>query len=141
MPSYKTLKSVVTSFAESFTSSMNYSGDDYVMGHIVLAAWSTGSTRLRVDLVNGATDNSPLLVPEVRESVARYVEWFPDLIRRSNSSVDFVATAELASMLQKLGCHSQVIDDRGEAVPDCRDRSDIQVDLARWSEQLPGAVE
>ncbi len=95
MPSHKTLKSVVTSFAESFTSLMNYCGDDYAMGHIVLAAWSTGSTRLRVDLVNGATDNSPLLVPEVSASVARYVEWFPDLVRRSNSSVDFIAAAEL----------------------------------------------
>jgi len=31
MPSYKTLKSVARSFADSFTSLMNYRMDDYVM--------------------------------------------------------------------------------------------------------------
>lgn len=38
MPSHKTLKSVVRGLAESFTSLMNYWGDDYVMGHVVYAA-------------------------------------------------------------------------------------------------------
>ena len=95
MPSHKTLKSVVASLAQSFTSLMNYRGDDYVMGHIVHAAWPTGATRLRVDLLSGSTDKSALLVPEVRESVGQYVKRFPDIVRRSNSSVDFVTEAEL----------------------------------------------
>jgi hypothetical protein len=95
MASHKTLKSVVTSLAQSFTSLMNYGGGDYVMGHIVYAAWSTGSTGLRVDLLSGATDSSPLLVPEVRDSIARRVAWFPEMVRRSNSSMEFVKKAEL----------------------------------------------
>ena len=66
MASHKALKSVVRSLAESFTSLMNYAGDDYVMGHVVYAAWSSGSTGFQVDLLSGATDSSPLLVPEVR---------------------------------------------------------------------------
>ena len=130
MPSHKTLKSVVASLAQSFTSLMNYRGDDYVMGHIVHAAWSTGATRLRVDLLSGSTDASALLVPEVRDSVARYVEWFPDMVRRSNSSVDFVTAAELlvtvdpttrrpvtsGELLESpFTCTVRVTDDRGKA--------------------------
>lgn len=95
MPSHKTLKSVVASIAQSFTSLMNYRGDDYVMGHIVHAAWSTGGTRLRVNLMSGVTEASPLVVPEVRDSVRQYVSWFPDIVQRSNSSMDFVREAEL----------------------------------------------
>lgn len=38
MSSHKALKSVVRSVADSFTSLMNYSGDDYVMGHLLNAA-------------------------------------------------------------------------------------------------------
>jgi hypothetical protein len=129
MPSRKTLKSVVASLAHSFTSLMNYRGDDYVMGHIVHAAWSTGSTRFHVDLLSGATVASPLLVPEVRDSVARYVEWFPDIVCRSNSSINFVTAAELivtvdpstrrptgaAGFLESpYTCTVRVTDDRGK---------------------------
>lgn len=129
MASHKTLASVVTSFAQSFTSLMNYRGDDYVMGHIVHAAWSTGANDLRVDLLSGATDPSPLLVPEVRDSVARYVEWFRDMVRRSKSSMDFVSEAELlvrvdpttrrpcghAGLLESpFACTVRIADDRGK---------------------------
>jgi hypothetical protein len=127
--SHKTLKSVVTSFAQSFTSLMNYGGDDYVMGHIVYAAWSTGSTGFRLDLLSGATDSSPLLVPEVRDSVAQCVRRFPEMVRRSNSSMDFVKEAELAIAVDPtirrpcghLGffeppftCSVRITDDRGK---------------------------
>lgn len=130
MTSRKPLKSVVTSLAQSFTSLMNYSGDDYVLGHIVRAAWSTGATRLRVDLLRGAIDPSPLLLPEVRSAVAYYAEWFPDLVRRSNSSIDFVSAAELLVSVDPTTrrpyldgefqespfiCTVHVIDDHGKA--------------------------
>jgi hypothetical protein len=93
--SHKTLKSVVRSMVDSFTSLMNYSGDDYVMGHIVYAAWATGGTELRVDLMTGRVSPSPLLVPPVRDAVARYVAWFPGMVQASNSDMQFVAAAEL----------------------------------------------
>jgi len=95
MSSHKTLKSVVRSMVDSFTSLMNYSGDDYVMGHIVYASWATGGTELRVDLVTGKVTRSPLLVPLVQDAVARYVEWFPAMVQNSNSDMQFVAAAEL----------------------------------------------
>ena len=94
-PSHKALNSVVRSLERSFTSLMNYYGDDYVMGHVASAAWSSGSSFFHVDLLSGATDSSPLLVPQVRTSVTRYVEWFPDMVRRSNSSMEFVMEAAL----------------------------------------------
>jgi hypothetical protein len=129
MASHKTLASVVTSLAQSFTSLMSYRGNDYIMGHVVHAAWSTGATHLRVDLLGGWTDPSPLLVPEVRDSVARYVEWFPDMVRRSRSSMDFVSEAELlvsvdpttrrpcghAGLLESpFTCTVRIVDDRGK---------------------------
>lgn len=130
MPSRKTLKSVVASLAQSFTSLMNYVGDDYVMGHIVCAAWATGSTRLRVDLLSGATDGSSLWVPEVRDAVAGYVKRLPALVLGSNSSLDFVAAAELVLTVDPtirrpagetgfhespFTCTARVVDDRGKA--------------------------
>ena len=51
MASHKTLKSVVRNFAESFASLSNHRGDDYVMGHLVYAAWETKGRRCRVDLL------------------------------------------------------------------------------------------
>src|SRR5262245_46278577 len=129
MPSHKALNSVVTSLAQSFTSLMNYYGDDYVMGHVVSAAWSSGSTGFHVDLLSGATDSSPLLVPQVRDSVTRYAEWFPDMVRRSNSSMEFVVEAKLvvtvdptkrrpcghAGFLESpFTCSVRIIDDRGK---------------------------
>ena len=95
MASHKTLKSVVRSMAESFTSLMNYSGDDYVMGHIVYSAWKTGGREIFVDLLSGKTNQSPLFVSIVQESVSRYIEWFPELVQSSNSDMAFIASAEL----------------------------------------------
>jgi hypothetical protein len=95
MATHKTLKSVVRNLAESFISLMNYRGDDYVLGHVVFAAWQSGGTGFRADLLTGAVDVSPLLVPTVRDSVASYVKWLPEMVRRSNSDPSFVAEAEL----------------------------------------------
>ena len=127
MASHKPLKSVVRSLAESFTSLMNYRADDYIMGHVVLAAWSTGARELRVDLLSGATDASALLTPPVRDSVARYVEWLPDIVRRSNSDLEFVTEAELLVSIDPttrrphgdayespFTCTVRIVDDRGK---------------------------
>jgi hypothetical protein len=95
MPSHKTLKSVVRNMAQSFTSLMNYRGDDYVMGHLVYAAWDTGGTECRVDLLSGKVYDSTLLVPFVRDSIESYVSWFPQMVKGSNSDMSFVKKAEL----------------------------------------------
>ena len=51
MASHKTLKSVVRSMVDSFTSLMNYSGDDYVMEMLPKAVKKPGS-----EIVSGVAD-------------------------------------------------------------------------------------
>jgi len=129
VPSHKALKGVVRNIVESFTSLMNYLGDDYVMCHIVSAAWSTAATELHVDLLTGETGPSPLLVLPVRESVAGYVKDFPDLLHRSRSDIEFVASAQLSVVVDPTSrrqyrltelyespftCSSRIVDDRGK---------------------------
>jgi hypothetical protein len=74
---------------------MNYSGDDYVMGHILQAAWATGGDSLRVDLLSGEVDPSPLAIPVVVASLAHYVDRLPGLVVRSNSDMSFVQAADM----------------------------------------------
>jgi hypothetical protein len=95
MPSHKVLKSVVHNVAESFTSTLNYSDTDYIPGHIVKAAWQTGATELRVNLLTGETSKSELLVKPVLASFNHYVSNFTDLVTRSRSSLEFVKSAEM----------------------------------------------
>lgn len=129
MASHKTLKSVVRSLAESFTSLMNYSGDDYVLGHLVYTAWKTGATTCHVDLINGLIDPSPLVIPPVQESIMHYVRWLPDLVNRSQSEMSFIASAELVITIDPnnrwpyrktnfqespFSCAVRIMDDRGK---------------------------
>lgn len=95
MPSHKVLKSVVVSVAGSFTSLMNYSDGDYVMGHLVRAVWASGDPELHVDLLSGHASPEPLLVKPVADAVRRYADWFPELVSRHRSTMDFVSKAHL----------------------------------------------
>jgi hypothetical protein len=45
MARYRVLKRVVHNVGHSFTSLMNFCGDDYVIGHILRFARGTGRTR------------------------------------------------------------------------------------------------
>ena len=120
---------MVTSVAQSFTSLMNYRANDYVMGHVVYAAWQTGGRELRVDLLTGVVEPSPLFVPEVENSVAGYVKWFPNMVQQSNSDLRFVAEAELVVTVDPgikrphgdsgffespFVCTVRIVDDRGK---------------------------
>jgi hypothetical protein len=51
MARFKVLKSVAHNFGHSFTSLMNYAGDDYVMGHILRFARRSGCDTLTIDFV------------------------------------------------------------------------------------------
>jgi len=79
--------------ADQFTSLMNYSDGDYVMGHLLSAARATGEETLSVDLLSGRAVPSALLVPPVSRSVDFYAKGFPDLVRRSGSTMEFVKKA------------------------------------------------
>lgn len=95
MPSHKVLKSVVASVAGSFTSLMNYSDGDYVMGHLVRAIWASGDPELRVDLISGQASPESLLVRPVADAVRHYSKRFPELVSRHRSSMNFVSQAQL----------------------------------------------
>ena len=95
MPRHKTLKSVARSIADSFISGLNYRDDDYVMGHLVVAAQRTESSVLEVDLLSGESRPAELLSPPVLESIESYRRRFKDLVTRSQSDPGFVASAQL----------------------------------------------
>ena len=95
MASHKVLKSVVRSVADSFTSLVNYVGDDYVMGHLLNAARHSGKTTLQINLLTGESGPKELLIKPVALSVKSYVQSFPDLVVRSGSAMSFICAAEL----------------------------------------------
>ena len=92
---HKTLQSVVNSFADSFTSLMNYSDNDYVMGHILTVARETGKPRLDVDLLSGHIEPEEFLRDPIVSSIAYRCADFPKLVERSESDPGFVANANM----------------------------------------------
>lgn len=130
VPSHKVLKSVVRSVADQFTSLMNYADDDYVMGHLLTAARSSGERTLSVDLLTGEAEPPALLVPPVSRSVVRHAKGFPELVHRSGSTVDFVKKAKMTIAFDTAverprcvgsdlvespyECRVSIVDDRGK---------------------------
>ena len=96
MARYKVLRGVANSLAHSFTSLMNYVGNDYVMGHLLRGARNTGEATLTVDVLTGAASPSTLLSREVAASIHRYCEWFPRLVVSNRSEMRFVRAARLS---------------------------------------------
>lgn len=129
MPTHKVLKSVVRSLADSFTSLMNYADDDYVMGHLLTAARTTGVNRLDVDLLTGKAGPAELLTDPVVRAITWYCHYFPQLVERSGAEMSFVMAAKLAleydtSILRPVArfpqfsespysCRVEVVDDKG----------------------------
>jgi len=95
MASHKVLKSVTRSVADSFTSLMNYRGDDYVMGHLLTAARSSGASALRVDFLTANATPEALLTSPVKRSISDYCSSFPSLVQRSGSDPAFVSAADM----------------------------------------------
>jgi len=75
---------------------MNYSGDDYVMGHLLRRARETQVGRLDVDVLARAATPSALLTREIGASVERYCDWFPTLIANHETEMRFVRSARLS---------------------------------------------
>ena len=96
MARYKVLKSVAHSLGHSFTSLMNYRGDDYIMGHLLRRARETGDRELKVDLLNRKATPESLLAAPVADSVASYCEWFPKLIDVHKTSMSYVRAARMS---------------------------------------------
>ena len=95
MARYKVLRGVANSLAHSFTSLMNYVGNDYVMGHLLRGARNTGEATLTVDVLTGAASPPALLSREVAASIRGYYEWFPKLVVSNKSDMRFIRAARL----------------------------------------------
>jgi hypothetical protein len=95
MAKHKTLQGVANSFADSFTSLMNYAGNDYVMGHILAASRETGSDTLEVDLISGHIEPEDLCREPIVQSIAYRCADLPNLIERSGSDPAFVTSARM----------------------------------------------
>ena len=95
MAKYRVLKSVAHNIGHSFTSLMNFRGDDYVMGHLLNAARKSGISTLQVDLLSSEAKPRELLPPPVAASVESYTARFPELVRANGSELSFVARATL----------------------------------------------
>jgi|SRR5208282_5170821 len=95
MARYKVLKGVAHTMGHSFTSLMNYAGDDYVMGHILRFARRTGQTTLTIDFVKGEAGPAELLAAPISEIPSHYINWFWALVEKQGSSRSLVQSAAL----------------------------------------------
>jgi hypothetical protein len=96
MPRFRVLKGVAHNIGHSFTSLMNYAGDDYVMGHILRLARISGKETLTIDFITGQAGPPELLAKPVSEVPSRYVQFFWDLVQRHGSDRAYVQSATLS---------------------------------------------
>lgn len=95
MPGYKVLQGVANDIGHSFTSLMNYEEDDYVMGHILRFARSTGRNELIIDFVNRESRPPELLATPISQVPAYYTQLFWDLVQKCGSDKSLVQNATL----------------------------------------------
>jgi hypothetical protein len=95
MARFKVLKSVAHNIGHSFTSLANYSGDDYVMGHILRFARRTGRDTLTIDFVRGDAGPPELLEEPISQITAWFTHKFWDLVKQHGSDRSLVRNATL----------------------------------------------
>jgi hypothetical protein len=93
---YKVLKSVAHNIGHSFTSLMNYAGDDYVMGHILRLARLTGQDTLTIDFVAGNAAPVELLQEPISEIPAQYTRFFWSLVETHGSDRTYVKAVQMS---------------------------------------------
>jgi hypothetical protein len=95
MPRFKVLKGVAHNIGHSFTSLMNYSVDDYSMGHILRFARETGIDTLVIDFVVGQGHPASLLREPISKLPDWYTKMFWSLVQSSGSDREIVQSATL----------------------------------------------
>ncbi len=95
MPKYKVLKCVAHNIGHLFTSLMNYTGDDYVMGHLLNSARSTGQDTLTIDFVRGEAGPPELIGPPISDVPQWYTKMFWDMVERQGSDRSLIQNAIL----------------------------------------------
>ena len=93
MATYKILKSIAHDIGHSFCSALNYYGNDYVLGHLLGIARSTGLSTFSVDLLTRSAEPKEFLIPPVAESVTAYREWFRSQVATRISPKNVVRAA------------------------------------------------
>jgi hypothetical protein len=95
MPRFKVLKGVAHNIGHSFTSLMNYSADDYSMGHILRFARETGVETLTIDLLTGQGRPASLLRDPICGLPEWYARMFQHLVQSSGSDRKLIQSATL----------------------------------------------
>jgi hypothetical protein len=95
MPRYKVLKGVAHNIGHSFTSLMNYAGDDYSMGHILRFARESGIDTLKIDFMTGEAGPADLLCDPISEMPRWYIKMFWDMVASSGSDRALIQSASL----------------------------------------------
>ena len=91
----KVLQSVAHGVGHSFTSTLNYRRDDYVMGHLLANARAGGGDTLTVDLLAGTGGPASLLRPPLEDVPRREAGNFSRLVERHGSDLAYVRAARL----------------------------------------------
>jgi hypothetical protein len=95
MARFKVLKGVAHNVGHSFTSRMNYAGNDYVMGHILRSARATGKDTLVIDFVKNTSGPPELLAEPISKVPEWYTKRFWQLVESSGSDRACVQSATL----------------------------------------------
>lgn len=95
MPRFKVLKGVAHNIGHSFTSLMNYSGDDYSMGHILRLARETGLDTLTLDFLTSEGQPTALLRKPISGLPNWYTKMFWHMVTSSGSDRALVDSATL----------------------------------------------
>ncbi len=135
MARYKVLKSVAHNFAHSFSSAMNYSGNDYAMCHLLRRAKLTGARRLRFNLISREVGPLELLSPPVVRACLAYSQGFGRLVTRSGAALDMIdgADLEVSVRLRDVGTPTKSL--KGTVTARMRIRDDRgRIYEGRWSE-------
>lgn len=92
---YKNIKSVAHNFGHSFTSALNWAGDDYVMSHLGRAAIASGLNQIEADVRAGTAGPAELLPPPVRESLAHQARKLDALLASQSTDPVLVPRARM----------------------------------------------
>jgi hypothetical protein len=95
MPRLKVLKGVAHNIGQSFTSSMNYAGDNYSMGHILEFARKTGLSTLTIDFMTGQGEPMGLLRDPISLLPEWYTKMFWNMVKSSGSDRSLIQSAAL----------------------------------------------
>jgi hypothetical protein len=95
MPGFKVLNRVAHNLGCSFTSLMNYTVDDYAMGHLLRFARESGNSTLTIDLLSGTGGPAALLREPISELPSWYSMMFLTLVKTAGSDRQLIQSATL----------------------------------------------